>query len=316
MADDTIDIEVKGEMLHIQVRNLIGKESKDKKVLDIEQLMLKLDIPLKAAAKGKSDAAGGKSDEVRLKALENIRARAKEIVTKVRNEANERIKDLAGEITKQLAKDQQDDKDAYKTASKLVSETAEKLEDMVNGIPPSLREAAKEEMKKCRDAFCNDKLTCVGSWGFRSGNRGIRMRPGVFKHVGKDDSGDAELRAALKAAKGGGYKFVLVDSGPGGLVVRKSVGGSTDKLAKEQAGGTGNVLHGEIKHESGRYLFLLDKSCSASKGDRLARRIRDIVKERCNKSIKVWVADDDWEDTDDEAEAKAAAKSGGGEAKT
>lgn len=308
MAGDTIEIGIKDGMVQVEVRNLILKASKDKGVLEIEPLMLKVAIPA-TFLNGADDGGGQRKlrDEPQKTWLPKLETEMRKIVAKVQDEANREMAELGAKVRKELDKDQKDDKGAHKNAAKMVEEVAHKLEDLTDGVPVSIRETIKKS-----GFFAKKSLSSVGTWGFRSGSRGIRLRPGVFKHVGKDDTGDSELRAAIKAAKGGGYEFVLVDNGPGGLVVRKSLGGSATALAKEQAGGRGSALFGEIKYESERYKFLLDKSCSDSKCKDLAKKIRNMVKERCGKSIKVWVTDDDRDD--DEPATVAAASSGKGDA--
>jgi hypothetical protein len=292
------------------VRNLIGKASKDKSVLDIQPLLLKVSVPAKLL-NGADDGGGKKKprDELQDRLLQKLETELRKIVSDVQREANREMAELGAKVKKEQDKDQKGDAGAHKDAAKLVDEVAQRLEDLTDGVPLSLREAIKKS-----GLFANKSLSSVGTWGFPSGNRGIRLRPGVFKQVGKDDRGDGDLRAALKAAKSGGYEFALVDSGPGGLVVGKSISGNAEKLAKEQAGGRGSALFGEIKHEGGQYKFLLDNRCSKNKGDHLARRIRDMVKERCGKSIKVWVTDKDRAD-DDEAATAAAESAGHGGAK-
>jgi hypothetical protein len=305
MAGDTIDVCIKDGIVRVDVRNLIFKASKDKSVLDIQPLVLNVSVPAKFL--GRTDDGGGERklhDELQKR---NLEKELRNIVADVQDKANREMAELGAKIRKELDKDRNDDKSAHKNAAKMVTEVVENLEDMTDGVPLSLREMIKKS-----GLFAKKSLSSIGTWGFPSGNRGIRLRPGTFKHVGKDDSTDAELRAAIKAAKGGGYAFVLVDSGPGGLVLRKRAGGSEAALAKEQAGGRGSALFGEIEYERAQdtFKFVLDKSCSESKCKNLANKIRKIVKERCNKNIKVWVTDEDRDDRDDESDPKVADSSG------
>lgn len=305
MAGDTIEIGIKDGIAHVEVQNLISKASKDKSLLVSEPLMLKVSIPAKFLD-GADDGAGENRlrRELQKKLLPKLEAEMRRIVAAVQDRANREMAELGARVRKELEKDQKGDAGAYAQAGKLVDEAARELEDLTNGVPVALREAIKKS-----GLFAAKSLSSVGTWGFPNPERGIRLRPGVFQNADKDDRDNAELGAALKSAKGGGYDFVLVDNGPGGLVVRRSVGSSATAIAKEQAGGRGSALFGRIEHDGDRYKFLLDKSCSDSRCKGLARKIRNIVKERCGKSIKVWVADNDRAD-DDERETAAAGSAG------
>lgn len=306
MAGDTIEVGIKDGIVQVDVGNLIFKSSKDKTVLDIQPLILKVSVPAELLTGADGGGESKLRGELQKKLLAKLERELRGIVADVQYRANRELAELAAKVRKELDKDQNDDKEACGRATKLVAEVAGKLERLTNEVPPSLREAIKKS-----GLFANKSLSSVGTWGFRGKSPGICLRPGVFKHAGKEDRANGELAAALKTAKGGGYEFVLVDNGPGGLVLRKSIGGSATALAKGQAGGRGSALFGEVDYDGDQYLFLLDKSCSESKGRHLAQRIRSIVKERCNKVIKVRVTDEDFADDDSDADAGAPAGSAG-----
>lgn len=297
MAGNNIDVEVKDRLLTIQVRNMIRMDSKAKGVLEIQPLPFKLDVPLALSGNGAQAPLKKQAfDEIR-KGVEGKVATAQDLI-------DDEVKKLGEEIGKEQKKDARGDKDAYRDAVKRVSAVVERLNDIADGLPPSVRETTKRVIKEKQyeGIFAKQKLTSVGSWGFH-GDKGILVRPGTFKHVTKGDELDTELSEALKSKTD--QQFVFVDGSKGGLVVRKSITSDDKKRAKEQSGG-GTQMTGTVKKDGDVHRFELDKECSERKADKLARKIRDLVKKRCKMSIKVKVSDDD-EDVADDPDAKDGA---------
>lgn len=296
MAGNNIDVEAKDRMLTIQVRNMIRKDTKAKDVLEIQPLLFKLEVPLVLAG-------NGNDEKLKKEALAKLERGVKEIVVRAQDLINEEVNRLGQEIGKQREKDERGDTSAYQNAVKQTRNTVERLDDIVDGLSPSVREETKKLIKAYGAVFPKQRLTSVGTWGFH-GDKGIRVRPGTFKNVTKDEEDDKELAKALDAARYNKHEFVFVNEGEGGLVLRKRIAGMDTRLAKEQSDG-GRPLYGTVKADGGIYHFELDKECS-DKPEKLAQRIRAIVKERCKKSITVKVSDDD-QDIDDEPAAKAGA---------
>lgn len=297
MAGNNIDVEVKDRLLTIQVRNMIRMDSKAKDVLEIQPLPFKLEVLLAL-----SD--NGAQAPLKKQAFDELRKGVEGLVAKAQDLINDEVKDLGEEIGKQRKKDESGDKGAYRNAVKQVSGVVDRIDDITDGLPPSVREETKKviKQKKYEGIFAKQKLTSVGSWGFH-GDKGIRVRPGTFKHVAKDDEVDKELWEALKSTTP--QQFVFVDGRKGGLVVSKSITAADKQKAKEQSGG-GTPITGTMEKKSDVYHFELDKECTESKAEKLATKIRTTIKERCNKKIKVKVSDDD-QDLDDDADAKDGA---------
>ncbi len=299
MAGNNIDVEAKDRMLRVEVRNMIVPDSKAKDVLEIQPLQFKLDVPLALSG-------NGVDEKLKKDALARIEKEVKDNVAKAQGLVNEEIRSLGEDIRKEREKDEKGDKSAYRNAVKRVENTVARLEDIVDGLPPSAREVVKKVIKDkdFEGIFPKQKLTSVGSWGFRD-RKGICVRPGTFRNVTKDDHADAgrDLWEALKNAKSSPHGFVFVDGSKAGLVVRKSISTADKKLAKEQSNG-GKVWTGDVKKEGDIYHFELDQDCSKSTEGTLAKKIRLLVQERCNQRIKVKVSDDDQDVGDDGPEAK------------
>lgn len=304
MAGNNIDVEAKDRMLRVEVRNMIAVDCKAKDVLEIQPLQFKLDVPL---------ALSGNGTQVKLKkdALARMEKDVKDIVAKVQGSINDEIKNLGEDVRKEWGNDEKGDKSAYRNAVKRVESAVVRLEDIVDGLPPSVREVVKKviKAKEFEGIFPKQKLTGVGTWGFRD-RKGIGVRTGTFKNVTKDDHADAdkELWEALKKADSP-QEFVFIDGSRAGLVVRRNRTSADKKLAKEQSSG-GKEWTGTVKKSGDIYHFELDQDCSKSTEGTLAKKIRALVQERCDQRIKVKVSDDDQDVGDDGPEAKdGAAKS-------
>lgn len=299
MAGNNIDVEVKGRMLTIEVRNMIRMDSKAKDVLEIRPLPFKLEVLL-ALSDNAAQAPLQKQE-----AFDELRKRVERLVAEAQVLINDEVKKLGEEIRKQREKDENGDKGAYRDAVKQVSGVVDRLDDISDGLPPSVRELTKGVIKhrKYDGIFVKKKLDSVGTWGFH-GDIGIRVRPGTFKHVAKDDELDKELWEALKNAKG--LQFVFMYGRKGGLVVSKSITSAHKQKAKEQSGG-GTQITGTVEKKSGDvYNFEIDKECTESMAERWATKIRKTIKERCNEKVKVKVGDEEAFD-DDAAKDEAAA---------
>jgi hypothetical protein len=299
MAGNNIDVEAKDRMLRIEVRNMIAVDGKAKDVLEIQPLQFKLDVPLALSG-------DGTQEKLKKDALARMEKNVKDIVAKAQGLVNDEIKNLGEGIRKERGKDDKGDKSAYRNAVKQVESAVARLEDIVDGLPPSAREAVKKVIKgkEFEGIFPKQKLTSVGSWGFRD-RKGICVRPGTFRNVTKDDHADADrdLWEALKNAKSSPHGFVFVDGSKAGLVVRKSITTDDKKLAKEQSNG-GKVWTGRVTKEGDVYRFDLDKDCNESTEGALARKISALVQKRCNRKVKVKVSDDDQDVDDDGPQAK------------
>lgn len=303
MAGNNIDVEAKDRMLRIEVRNMVAKDSKTKDLLEIQPLLFKLDVPLEVAG-------DGSQQKLKKDALESMEKRVKEIVAKAQGSINDELKNLGEDVRKEWAQDQKGDGGAYKEAVKRVENAVARLEDIVDGLPPSVREAVMKVIsgKEYEGIFPKQRLTSVGAWGFRSG-KGIRVRPGTFKSVAKEDDADKDLWEALKDARSP-QGFVFVDGSKAGLVVRKNLSAADKQLAKEQSNG-GKQWIGTVKREGDIYHFQLDKDCPKSKEEKLAGQIRTLVQKRCNQRIKVKVGDDDLDVGDDGRLAKDGSAASG-----
>lgn len=299
MAGNSIEVEAKDRMLRIEVRNMMALDSKAKDVLEIQPLQFKLEVPLALCG-------NGTQEKLQKDALARMEKDVKDIVAKAQGLVNDETKNLGEDIRKELGKDEKGDKSAYRNAVKQVESTVARLEDIVDGLPPSVREAVKKVIKGkgFEGIFPKQKLTSVGTWGFRD-RKGICVRPGKFKNVTKDDHADAdkELWEALKNAKSSPHGFVFVDGSKAGLVVRKSITTDDKKLAKEQSNG-GKAWTGTVTREGDIYHFDLDRDCNESTEGALARKISALVQKRCNRKVKVKVSDDDQDVDDDRSETK------------
>jgi hypothetical protein len=288
MAEDTIEVDAEADVLTVRCRNLITKPLRNNQdVLEFDALIFNLDVPLPLAHKTLAKLS---PDTKRM--LAKVATKTEYIVEQARKTVEEEVKKLIDLVEDLQKKDGRGDQGAYKQAGDAIKKAVARIEDVLDGVPPTIRKAVENEIRGDAN-YKKDKLFSSGTWSFRT-NKGMWIKSGKFKNITKDDDdAGAELKKGIDGAKSASasnpFDFILASGREAGLVIRKRVAGADKKTALERREGSGQVYYGEILYEKSKYVFVLDKDCSVGQGAKLAKQIQEALKQATGKRYPIRV---------------------------